>query len=105
MPVSVQSGTAVNAPYLTENHGVPSSNPGPATLKNANLQVKRLRIWIGTSSFMGAHTTTSFSGGDIESGSSIQNEDNRLGRTPLDQRGRQGLDALLEHRLAKSLRG
>jgi hypothetical protein len=27
----VQSGTAVNAPYLTENHGVPGSNPGPAT--------------------------------------------------------------------------
>ena len=53
----------MNAPYLTENHGVPSSNPGPATLKNANLQVKRLRIWIGTSSFTGAHTTTSFTGG------------------------------------------
>jgi hypothetical protein len=31
MPISVQSGTAVNASYLTENHGVPGSNPGPAT--------------------------------------------------------------------------
>jgi hypothetical protein len=34
MPISVQSGTAVNAPYLTENHGVPGSNPGPATLES-----------------------------------------------------------------------
>jgi hypothetical protein len=33
MPISVQSGTAVNAPYLTEKHGVPGSNPGPATIK------------------------------------------------------------------------
>jgi hypothetical protein len=24
----------VNAPYLTENHGVPGSNPGPATSKS-----------------------------------------------------------------------
>jgi hypothetical protein len=48
---------------MTENHGVPGSNPGPATLKKADLQVKRLRTWIGTSSFTGAHTTTSFTGG------------------------------------------
>jgi hypothetical protein len=38
MPISVQSGTAVNAPYLTENHGVPGSNPSLATSKTAHLQ-------------------------------------------------------------------
>jgi hypothetical protein len=31
MPVFAQSGAAVNIPSLTENHGVPGSNPGPAT--------------------------------------------------------------------------
>jgi hypothetical protein len=41
MPISVQSGTAVNAPYLTENHGVPGSNPGHATMKRDVLQGKR----------------------------------------------------------------
>ena len=53
----------MNASYLTKNHGVPGSNPGPATLKKAELQVKRLRTWIETSSFTGAQTTTSFTGG------------------------------------------
>jgi hypothetical protein len=33
-PVSVQSGAAVNTSILTENHGVPGSNPGPATPKS-----------------------------------------------------------------------
>jgi hypothetical protein len=64
------------------------------------------RRWGGTEdSAVTATLGDHYCGGDIESGSSIQNEDNRLGRAPLDRRGRQGLDALLEHRLAKSLRG
>jgi hypothetical protein len=40
MPISVQSGTAVNAPYLTENHGVPGSNPGPATEESPAIEEK-----------------------------------------------------------------
>ena len=42
MPISVQSGTAVNAPYLTEDHGVPGSNPDPATLKSP-AKLKKIR--------------------------------------------------------------
>jgi hypothetical protein len=53
----------VNVPILTENHGCPRFESGSRHLRNANLQVKRLRTWIGTSSFTGAHTTTSFTGG------------------------------------------
>jgi hypothetical protein len=30
----VQSGTAVSVLYLTENHGVAGSNPGPAVSKS-----------------------------------------------------------------------
>jgi hypothetical protein len=33
MPIIAQPGAAVNIPSLTENHGVPGSNPGPATPK------------------------------------------------------------------------
>ena len=40
--ISVQSGAAVNTSILTENHGVPGSNPGPATQENpANKELWR----------------------------------------------------------------
>ena len=41
MPICVQSGTAANASYLTENHGVPDSNPGPATQESPANSGKR----------------------------------------------------------------
>ena len=53
----------MNVPILTENHGCPRFESGSRHLRNANLQVKRLRTWIGTSSFTGAPTTTSCTGG------------------------------------------
>jgi hypothetical protein len=46
-----------------ENHGVPGSNPGPATPKTARLQVKRPRIQIGVLRPTRESTTTSFSRG------------------------------------------
>jgi hypothetical protein len=53
----------VNTSILTENHGVPGSNPGPATLENTDLQVKRWRAWSENSSSTKIPTTTSFTGG------------------------------------------
>jgi hypothetical protein len=41
MLISVQSGAAVNTSILTENHGVPGSNPGPATYKTVVLPAIR----------------------------------------------------------------
>ena len=38
---------------MSENHGVPGSNPGPATLETPELQEKRLRAWTGLSRLRG----------------------------------------------------
>jgi hypothetical protein len=39
-PCLPSGGIAQLVEHMTENHGVPGSNPGPATLENADLQVK-----------------------------------------------------------------
>ena len=48
---------------MTENHGVPGSNPGPATQKTIHLQGKRARTWAAPLPAPGTSTTTSFAEG------------------------------------------
>ena len=54
---------SVNTDILAENHGVPGSNPGPATIKMGVLQVKRLLAETEDASAHHKDTTTNFAGG------------------------------------------
>ena len=56
-------GIAQLVEHMTENHGVPGSNPGPATPKNVHLQEIRMRTRAAPFPAPGASTTTRFAEG------------------------------------------